>query len=96
MSKESKDFKKENPAMAFISRTPPEEENVSENTDFDQNKTPKGYKINPKYIETKNRRFMLLLQPSVFERLKNLAFEKHISVNEAINEAVQQYLKSEN
>lgn len=89
----SKDFKNENPAMAFISRTSPEVENVRENADFEENRPPKGYKRDPKYVETKNRRVGVLMQPSVFERLKDLAFEKHISVNEAINEAVQQYLE---
>lgn len=88
----SKDFKNENPAMAFISRKSPEVADVRENVDFEQNKPPKGYKMDPKYVETKNRRVGVLMQPSVFERLKDLASEKHISVNEAINEAIQQYL----
>ena len=93
MSKEPKDFKNENPAMAFISEKLPEVENIRENVDFERNKPPRGYKKDPKYIETKSRRFTVLLQPSVFERLKNFAFEKHISISEAINEALQRYLK---
>lgn len=89
----SKDFKNENPAMAFISKKPQETESVRENAGFEQNRPPRGYRIDPRYIETKSKRVGVLMQPSVFERLKEFAFEKHISVNEAINEAVQQYLK---
>lgn len=90
----SKDFKNENPAMAFISKKPQETESVHENADFEQNKPPKGYKIDPRYIETKSKRVGVLMQPSVFDRLKEFACEKRMSVNEAINEAVLRYLEA--
>lgn len=90
----SKDFKNENPAMAFISKKSLETRSTYEDDNFEQNKPPKGYKIDPKYIETKSKRVGVLMQPSVFESLKELAFEKRMSVNEAINEAVLRYLEA--
>lgn len=53
------------------------------------------YRMDPRYIETKSRRFGILLQPSVLESLKVLAGEKGISVNEAVNEAIKQYIQRE-
>lgn len=89
----SKDFKSENPAMAFISKKSQDME--EKHLKVDEEKPPKGYKMDPKYVETKSKRVGILIQPSVFERLKEFAYEKRISVNEAINEAVRQYIETE-
>ncbi len=57
-----KSFKTQlNPAMQFIS---PQEESVK-TTD-----APEGYKANPLFVETKSRPLQLLLQPSLYERIK--------------------------
>ena len=87
-----KSFKDSNPALAFISVSKVKADHPDRNEDF----PPEGYKMNPKYVETKSRRFGLLLQPSVFSSLKELADKKHISVNEIIGNAIDRYLKESN
>lgn len=49
------------------------------------NKAPAGFKPNPMYIETKSRRLQLLMQPSLFERVKVCAAADGVSVNEWIH-----------
>lgn len=56
---------------------------------------PKGYKINPEYIELKSQRFNLLLQPSVLKRVKKLAKSRKLSANETINQIIIEYLERE-
>ncbi|NCU43801.1 CopG family transcriptional regulator [Candidatus Saccharibacteria bacterium] len=56
---------------------------------------PEGYKLNPEYIEAKSKRVQLLLQPSTVDAIKALAKKKGLSMNEAINEAIQAYLQNE-
>lgn len=80
-----------NPAMAFIS-----EESI-EAVDGQQEKEapvlkaptgekpPKGYKLNPLYIETKSRRLQLVVQPSLYERIKEGAKDAGLSVNEYVH-----------
>ena len=64
-------------------------------TPIKKNAIPEGYKANPEYIETKSKRVQLLLQPSTVGSIKKLATKKGISMNEAINEAIQEYLSKE-
>ena len=45
-------------------------------------KAPEGYKINPMYIETKSKRVQLVLQPSLYSRVKAAADAAGISFNE--------------
>lgn len=84
----SKDFKDDNPAMAFISVP----EQGKEEEELSKNSPPSGYKLNPKYIETRSKRLGLLMQPSIFDRLKEIADENHTSVNEVANEAIKRYV----
>ena len=67
---------KDNPALQFISTT--EEQPTTGST----GKPPKGYKVNPLYVETKSRRLQLILQPSLYARVKAQAKAEGISVNE--------------
>ncbi len=91
-----KDFKKDNPALTFISNT--EEvaeapEVTNKTTEQLRKEAPEGYKVNPLYVEVKSKRVQLVLQPSVVDAIKALAKKKGLSMNEAINEAIQAYLK---
>ena len=86
MAQNKKTFKKDNPALSFMSV--PEEE-------VETTASPEGYKLNPEYIETKSKRVQLLLQPSTVEAIKSLAKKKGLSMNEAINEAIHEYLHNE-
>lgn len=58
----------------------------------EKKKAPEGYKPNPEYIETKSKRVQLLVQPSVYEAVKAQAKGLGISANEAINEALREYI----
>jgi predicted DNA binding CopG/RHH family protein len=89
MNTKKSTFKKENPALSFM--TPPEEAIV----DVKRKEAPEGYKVNPEFIETKSKRVQLLLQPSTVDAIKALATRKGLSMNEAINEAIQEYIKRE-
>lgn len=56
---------------------------------------PKGYKVNPEYIELKSQRFNLLMQPTVLKRVKKLAKSRKLSTNETINQIIIEYLERE-
>ena len=77
-----------NPAMQFIS-TPTEEEKT------DTKEPHAGYKINPLYIETKSRRVQLLLQPSLYERIKARAAAEGHSINECVHSPLEETLNEE-
>ena len=100
-----------NPALAFINTPvketkaaepqPKEQPEEEQTTAADPGqmeapgKPPKGYKINPMYVEVKSQRVQLVLQPSVVKRLKKAAAKKKLSMNEAANTAIIEYLGRE-
>ena len=87
-----KDFKGSNPALSFMS-TPAEEEARQEAQTLPRTKqAPEGYKLNPEFIETKSKRVQLLLQPSVVDAIKAYAKKEGLSMNEAISQAIQEYV----
>lgn len=95
MAKINKSFKNNispvlNPAMQFID-TPdkPEKNEITLTQPKAPSNMPEGYKINPLYIETKSRRVQLLLQPSLFDKVKNQATATGISVNELIHSILE-------
>lgn len=56
---------------------------------------PEGYKIDPNLIEKKTRRLQLLLQPSLYEKLKKRAFEEGKSVNDTLHNILEKALREE-
>lgn len=58
-------------------------------------KPPKGYKYNPMYIETKTKRVQLVLQPSLYERLRAASEAAGISLNEFCHRALDKATKEE-
>ena len=90
-----KNFKGTSPALEFISTDTQEEPQETKQTPAAKKEAPEGYKINPEYIEVKSKRAQLLLQPSTVDAIKALAKKKGLSMNEAINEAIQAYLQKE-
>lgn len=84
-----KSFAQANPAMAYIDV--PEDE-VTDNTEPSKpkkttivRKVRPQVMIKPKDAETKSRRVQILLQPSVYEAVKQLAEDSNTSVNDTIN-----------
>lgn len=88
---------KDNPATQFIS-APSEElqqqppENADSKLPSSEQHTeipPRGYKHNPRFIETKSRRVQLVLQPSLYDKVKAKAQKSKISINEYIHQLLE-------
>jgi hypothetical protein len=96
-----KSFKRSEPTLAFLSgataeaKAPkkPQAKRTAPGATA-KSEAPKGYKLDPQYIETKSRRVQALVQPSVYEALKAKASSLGISTNEALNEALRQYTEA--
>lgn len=56
---------------------------------------PEGYKLNPLYVETKTKRLQLVLQPSLFDRVKKGAKQAGLSVNEYVHRILDEATKGE-
>jgi hypothetical protein len=76
-----------NPAMQFIS-TP-----VEEKPKIDA--PPEGYKLNPLYLEKKSKRLQLLIQPSLYNKIKARADREGKSVNELIHSILEDETREE-
>ncbi len=84
-----------NPAMQFIS-TPAEGEDKAERTERPATgEAPEGYKVNPLYIEKKSKRLQLLLQPSLYDKLKAKADGEGSSVNDTLHRILEEALREE-
>lgn len=93
---------KDNPALQFISTTETEETGQTERTEQETKtqprpaeKPPEGYKLNPLYVETKSRRLQLVLQPSLYERVKAGAAAAGLSVNEYVHQILDNATREE-
>lgn len=74
-----------NPALQFITKT-------TEQPD----KIPEGFKVNPEFIEKKSKRVQLVLQPSLYEKIKSAADKAGISLNEYAHRAFENMLNDKN
>ena len=80
-----KSFKNEfNPALQFISSPESEENQEPQNTPA---------KRSPQYAETKSKRLQLLMQPTLHDKLKEMAEQKGTSVNDLIHTILEQASK---
>lgn len=80
---QKKSFKADlNPAMQFIS-TPTEDEREAPAP------APEGYKVNPLYIEKRSKRLQLLVQPSLYDKIKAQADAEGCSVNDFIHRVLE-------
>lgn len=78
---------KDNPALQFISAAGdagPEQQDSAQAEAAGN--PPAGYKVNPLYLETKSRRLQLVLQPSLYARVKAGAAAAGLSVNEYVHQ----------
>lgn len=53
-------------------------------------KAPKGFKRNPLFVEVKSKRMQLIVQPSLFNRVKAASAKLNLSMNEFCHEALEQ------
>lgn len=74
----------DDPALSFISQESVEqaEERQAQSGAPSRGQPPKGYKRNPEFIEVKSRRVQLVMQPSLYERVKLRSEAEGISFNE--------------
>ena len=87
---QKKSFKADlNPAMQFIS-TPTEDER---GTTTATAPAPDGYKVNPFYIEKRSKRLQLLIQPSLYDKIKAQADAEGCSVNDFIHRVLEDAVK---
>ena len=54
---------------------------------------PEGYKANPLFVETKSRRLQLLVQPSIYEALKEGAKAEGRSVNDYVHTILEKAVR---
>lgn len=94
MSKKS--FTDANPAMAFISTAKEQEDfaltqpTKEELEAKESNGVP--MKKNPEYVETKSKRVQMLMQPSLYNSIKEEAEKEGVSVNEMMHEILKTHL----
>lgn len=89
---------KDNPAMQFISAPeaePQTDRPTPETLPRLTGKPPKGYKANPLYVEVKSRRVQLVLQPSLYERVKKRAEGAGLSFNEFVHQILDDATREE-
>lgn len=79
----------DNPALQFISTVL--NKNQSDNKQ-DKNITPEGYKLVP---ESKSKRLQLLIQPSLYKKIKEKALANGTSVNDTIHTILTLALRQE-
>lgn len=88
MAGKSKSFRAsidtDNPAMRFISAP------IDTIVDDRQTRPPEGFKLNPFYVETKSRRLQLLMQPSLYDKIKQKSAERGVSVNELVHSVLEE------
>lgn len=87
---------KGNPALQFISAAGESEEEARRAISAGQlPKAPEGFKLNPVYLETRTRRLQLVLQPSLYEKIKAKATASGISVNELCHQILSEAMREE-
>ncbi len=91
MAKKKTFIEEDNPALQFISTPKPAEPKKPRAADL----PPEGYKFNPMYVETKSRRLQLVLQPSLYEKVKATATAKGVSVNDYIHKLLEEATKED-
>lgn len=95
MAKGKKSFTADNPALQYISE--PEETTVAAELAQDQRaaQAPEGYRLNPLYIETRSKRLQVVLQPSLYEKVKAAADRQGVKVNSYIHSVLEQAVDGE-
>lgn len=94
----AKDFKKKiDPVMAFIDqeKAAAPGEQFGGQIDIAAPEAPEGFKVDPRFVETKSKRVQLLIQPSLFLKAKAAATKEGISLNEYVHRAIESKTKGE-
>ena len=87
-----KPFAPVNPALQFITmpqETPDPAPEVKPSAPISKHEIPAGFKRNPEFIEKRDRRIMVLMQPSLYDRIKHAAQAEGVSTNDWIHRALE-------
>lgn len=92
----------DSPVMDFISGAsiiaedpePEKPEEPESEAEMEAETIPEGYKKNPLYIEKKTKRVQLIMQPSLYEKLKAAAASEGESLNNYIHELLASCMNS--
>lgn len=91
MSKKTFKSNLENPALQFISNATSKERTEKKEQDI-HTQAPEGYKLVP---EVKSKRLQLLIQPSLYNRIKEKAEKTGTSVNDTIHNILSKAMRGE-
>lgn len=87
----------ENPALSFISQESVDAVEKEQNPAGQAPapitapvKPPQGYKRNPEFIEVKSKRVQLVMQPSLYQRVKEASAAVGVSFNEYCHQVLDQ------
>ena len=92
MAKRKQFINRDNPALNFISTAGKEDAPAPmspADAPREPVRAPEGYKHNPEFIEKKTRRLQLVLQPSLYDKVKARAEQSGTSVNEYIHSILE-------
>lgn len=89
-----------NAAQSFFNEEQEQEQKVTvaeKETKIHENPAPapKGYKVNPVYIEVKSERVQFVFQPSLLKEAKAEAKRRKTSLNELMHIALREFLEKE-
>ena len=88
----------DNPALRFISAAEETEERdiiPAQQAPATSAASLKGFTPKTEKVETKSRRLQLLIKPSVYDRVKQIAEQSDLSVNDLINQILEEVVKGE-
>ena len=86
----------DSPVMGFISSASMEDKEPEPLPEPEQQRAenvPEGYKLNPLYMEKKTRRVQLVMQPSLYDKVKLKAEKSGLSFNECVHAILEDYVK---
>jgi hypothetical protein len=90
---------KEDPALNFITPPTPAAETTTapktEPTSSPAPGTATSYKEMLKQVEARSKRLQCLIQPSLYDRVKNIADERGVSMNELIHSILEAFADKE-
>ncbi len=94
-----KNFIDDNPALQFISTAPAEPEETADTQEQEpatpqRGTIPKGYKLDPRFIETRNKRAQLLIQPSLYKKALAKAKKHKQSFNDYVHELIEKDIQN--
>lgn len=93
MAKAKKSFltaRENNATLSFISKESIAAIDGEEQLYFEGTQPPAGYKIDPKFIEKRTKRVQLVLQPSLYNRVKDASRAAGMSLNDYVHKLLEE------